>query len=88
MPETTLSENIKTLRLRGGYTQKQFATALGISAATLSSYETGKTDPDPTIVNKIATMFRMSADEIVGLKAPDSEEEAVSRLAMSFVVKN
>ncbi len=88
MPDTTIAENIRLYRMRGGYTQKQFAEALGISAATLSSYETGKTMPGVDIICKIATMCKVSPDEVVGFRTPDSEEEAMSSLAASFKVKN
>ncbi len=37
----------KTLRLRHGMTQEQFASALRIPIATLRNWEQGRTEPDP-----------------------------------------
>lgn len=75
MNDNTIGENIRKYRKRGNYTQKQFAQALGISAATLSSYEVGKTIPDISLICKIALMFNTTTDEIVGLYEPDESEE-------------
>lgn len=88
MDKVAVGENIRLYRLRGGYTQKQFAEALGISAATLSSYEAGKTLPDMTVMCKIADMFRVSTDELAGILSPDSEEDSANSLAESFKMKN
>ena len=59
-------ERIKELRKAHGYKQIEFCKMLGISQATLSGYETGKYQPDNTMLVKIATLFNVSTDYLLG----------------------
>lgn len=54
-----LSENIRTLRSKQGYTQKQIADYLGISAAAVTQYETGTRVVPATTVSKLAILFNV-----------------------------
>lgn len=63
-----LGENIRKLRKSQNYSQELFAKALGISVATLSSYETGKTAPPASTCAKIADMFGLSLNQVLNLK--------------------
>lgn len=67
-----LGENIRKLRKSRNYSQGLFAKALGISVATLSSYETGKTAPPASTCAKIADMFGISLNQVLNLKEDDS----------------
>lgn len=64
--------NIRALRKEKGMTQAQLAKALGISVATLSSYETGKTAPSMDLIFQIARHFKTSIDKL--LKQPESKD--------------
>ena len=59
-------DRIKELRKAHGYKQIEFCKMLGISQATLSGYETGKYQPDNTMLVKIATLFNVSTDYLLG----------------------
>ena len=73
---------IRELRKDGGYKQIDFCKMLGISQATLSGYETGRYQPDNEMLLKIASMFDVSIDYILGnsdiKKAPSLEAAGLS----------
>ena len=53
---------IREARQRAGIKQNELARMLGISHATLSGYETGKHQPTPNILKKIAEFCGTSVD--------------------------
>ena len=67
-----IGENIRRLRKTRGMTQSQLAVALGISVATLSSYECGKTTPSMDSILQMSRYFKTSVDEI--LKQPEAKD--------------
>lgn len=52
----SLQFKLKMLRLESGKSQEEFANELGISRSSLANYETGKRQPDKTILEKIAML--------------------------------
>ena len=46
MANKQISNKLKELRVKAGYTQKQIYDKLEISQSTFSSWETGKSEPD------------------------------------------
>ena len=46
MANKQISNKLKELRIKAGYTQKQVYDRLKISQSTFSSWETGKSEPD------------------------------------------
>lgn len=59
---------LKELRQRMGLTQKQLADRLWISKATVSYYEQSLRSPSPEILVKIARVFHVSTDYLLGLE--------------------
>ena len=53
--ETILSENIKTLRKKLGWSQEQLAEKTGVSAPYITQIEIGKRTPSLDIVEKLAS---------------------------------
>ena len=51
-------------RVNVGLTQEKAAKELGITRATLSSYETGKTIPDIEMGKKMAALYKTTVDEL------------------------
>lgn len=47
---SNIIENLKTARIRAGLTEEKMAEKLGISRATLSNYECGKTRVPHTVI--------------------------------------
>ena len=60
------SENLKTLRKSCGFKQEDVAKVLGIDRSAYSYYEGGKTQPSLTNLIKIAHMFKVDVDELIG----------------------
>lgn len=57
---------IKELRLQFGITQKELAKKLNIAQNTLSTWETGKFEPDISALNKLGEIFNVSTDYLLG----------------------
>lgn len=72
--EKIIGENIRKFRKLGNYSQEQFAKALGISVATLSAYETGKTAQSMAVLTKIAALFNTSLDSVLGVESEEIED--------------
>jgi phage repressor protein C with HTH and peptisase S24 domain len=62
---TTVAQRFKSIRLKLGFTQRDFATVLGVTAGALSQIEKGTTKPAFRILNKLATLI--SCDELCWL---------------------
>lgn len=58
--------NIRTARLNAGYSQKQVALELGVSAPTVSEWESGKKNPISNNLQKMSDMFGVSVDYLLG----------------------
>ncbi len=57
---------LKSLRLNRKLTQKQLASALGISKSTVSMYENGNRDPSFEMLKKLADYFDVDSNLITG----------------------
>lgn len=57
---------ITLLREKGALTQEELAGLLGISRASLSHYETNRREPDIGTINKLADVFHVSVDFLLG----------------------
>jgi len=62
----TIGKRISQLRDKRGWTQEQLAASLGISRAALSHYEKNRREPDTETLTKIADLFKVSIDYLVG----------------------
>ena len=59
-------ENIRSLRIDNGYTQKQIAAYLGISQNTYSQYEIGVLNYPVDVLIKLAELYGVSMDYLLG----------------------
>ncbi len=59
-----MSENIRVLRKKLGYTQEQIAEYLGISTAAVTQYETGARVVPASTVSKLALLFNTDEYEL------------------------
>ena len=57
---------LKTLRTERQLSQLELATRLGISKSAVSMYEQGRREPDFDILNKIADIFQVDVDYLLG----------------------
>lgn len=62
--------NLKLLRTRANMKQTELAQKLGIAQSTLSGWETGKFEIDNANLNKLASLFGVTIDYILGREDP------------------
>lgn len=88
---------LKRLRLQSGLTQKELADKMGLTKAVISYYELQERYPSPEVLVKLASIFHVSTDYLLGLERTDtldlsglSEEDAllVKKLVESLRKKN
>jgi transcriptional regulator with XRE-family HTH domain len=60
-------KNIRNLRIDRGFTQKQIGEHLGISQNTYSQYEIGVLNYPVDVVIKLAELYGVSTDYLLGL---------------------
>lgn len=60
----TLGNKIKQLRLKAGLTQEQLASKIGVSAQSISKWETESTMPDITLLPLLSSEFGVTIDEL------------------------
>ena len=58
-------ENIRNLRIDGGYTQRQIAEYLGVSQNTYSQYEIGVLNYSVDVLMKLADFYGVSVDYLL-----------------------
>lgn len=63
---------LKILRKQAGLTQQQLATQLGITKSVVSFYELQERSPSPEVLIKLASIFHVSADYLLGLDARET----------------
>lgn len=57
---------IRFLRLKSGMKQEELAEKILVSQSSLSGYENGKFEPDSKTLRKIADIFHVSVDYLLG----------------------
>lgn len=59
-------DKLKQLRVENNFSQKSVAQKLNISNATLSQYESGVRQPSYDVLKKIADIYNVSIDYLLG----------------------
>lgn len=72
-----LNENIRILRRRLSLTQDQFAQKLGIKRSLVGAYEEGRAEPRLELMQKMAEIFSMSVDQLIGQDFSSGAETVV-----------
>lgn len=62
-----MGEKIKSLRIEKKLTQKQLADRIGLATSAISSYESGTRYPSYDVLLKLARIFHVSTDYLLGL---------------------
>lgn len=57
--------NFYTARIEVGITQTEAAESLGVSCASVSKWESGKTKPRDALLPKIAKLYRCKIDDLL-----------------------
>ena len=59
---------LKELRVQAGMTQKELAARVGVTKSVISYYELSERSPSSEILIKLAKIFHVSADYLLGLE--------------------
>ena len=65
---------MRELRLQHGLTAKQMANQLHLSESSVTLYETGKREPTPGTLSKIADILGTTVDDLIG-RAPQQQQK-------------
>jgi len=88
---------IKQLRIEKGLTQPQLAERLAVTKSVISAYENEIRMPSYDILMKLATLFGVSTDYLLGMnnekylytnRLSNSQTMIISRLIEEFTKKN
>lgn len=61
-----IGNRIRTLRLARGMTQGEFSCRINVAKSTVSAYENGSRLPSYDVLVKIADLFRVTTDNLLG----------------------
>lgn len=67
MNEVDFGNRLKELRTQAGMTQLQLAQRMGITKSVVSFYELQERTPSPEVLVKLAGIFHVSTDYLLGL---------------------
>lgn len=73
-----LGANIKLFRQGAGLTQEELAVKIGISRSSLANWEVERTEPGVDEINKLANIFDIGVERLIGQPKPKKEEYIVS----------
>lgn len=62
-----MGEKLRSLRIENNLTQKQVADRIGLAISAVSSYESGSRYPTYDTLIKLARMFHVSTDYLLGI---------------------
>lgn len=88
-----MGPKLKLLRTQNKLTQKQVADRLGLAVSAISSYEAGVRYPSYNTLAKLASMYRVSCDYLIGMPSTrtidvtgldDNEIEVISQTVDLF----
>ena len=83
-----LGDNLVRARKKCGLSQEAVAEKLGVSRQTISKWETDETLPDIRQSKRLATLYRLSLDELIDFDMDVKEvEEAIERTSAAVEEK-
>jgi transcriptional regulator with XRE-family HTH domain len=84
----TVSETIAKLRKERGLTQAQLAALIGVKKQTISSYEYKKRAPNRENLTRIAKVFNVSIDFLLGLSDNRINSEIDTSAVINIILSN
>ena len=63
---------LKELRQKAGMTQKDLASKVGVTKSVISYYELSERSPSPEMLMKLAAVFHVSTDYLLGIQPRDT----------------
>lgn len=71
----TLSEKLRTLRVKHNMTQQSLADELGLQRSTIAQYESGRITPSGSVLKNVASLFSVSVDMLLENTAQIEEND-------------
>ena len=78
-------ELLRQCRKQKHMSQAELASLLGVTQQAVGKWESGKSSPDPATVAKLAEILDTTADYLLGLFDPASEDQTEERFFGSYV---
>ena len=86
---------LKELRQQAGLTQKQLSEQIGVTKSVISFYELRERAPSPDVLVKLASIFHVSSDYLLGIEKGrsidinglDAEDERAVRMIVEQLRK-
>lgn len=69
-----INDNIRSLRKQHHWTQDQFAQQLNIKRSLVGAYEEGRAEPRLELLQRMADVFKISVDQLIGGQVPGASE--------------
>ncbi len=82
-----LAHNIKKLREEKGFLQKQVAAEIGLKPAHYNKIEKGIVEPSVDILDKLATLYGLTIDQIVHFEGNIPKEVTIEDKGLMEQVK-
>jgi transcriptional regulator with XRE-family HTH domain len=85
--EVRVAQAIRSLRLRGGLSQRQLALRMGVPRTYVSKIENDKATPTLSSLNRLAMALEVSIPDLLRACGPSREDEIHELLADPFVAE-
>lgn len=81
----TIGKRLATIRKKNNYKQIDLAAKLNVSQQVISNIERGVTTPDIEQLKKIADIYQISLDQLVGREFVNDISDKFERQAISYI---
>ncbi|MEE8410154.1 MAG: helix-turn-helix transcriptional regulator [Myxococcota bacterium] len=85
--DETFGQRLCRIRKQRGVTQVELAEAVGLAQSNISDYERDVYRPNSDMLLAIASKLKVSADEILGLRARGKDQPIISRRLLRRVAE-
>lgn len=70
-----MGKNMRNAREKAGFSQKQVALSLGVSAPTVSEWESGKKNPNAANLQKLSALYGVTTDYLLERSATEPKSK-------------
>jgi transcriptional regulator with XRE-family HTH domain len=84
LPDESFGQRLARLRRARALTQAELGEKIGISRRNVAYYESQTSRPPAHVLDKIASVLRVSADELLGLRAIEGDAPVNLRIWRRF----
>ncbi len=74
---TLTGDRLTALRERNGWTKTRVSNVIGVPMSTYANYEYGRREPDVETMKKLAKLYNVTVDYLVGNDDAESKRQTV-----------